>query len=102
VLALAAWLVAMWALLRMVLAAFMDPERRSLLWLLSPSMPLANYNRNNLRLFAACILFLVAMVILLNVLALTGYIKPTNRSAVNASGKLAFAVAIPVSTRLMW
>jgi hypothetical protein len=75
VLALAAWLVAMGALLRMVFAAFMDPERRSLLWLLSLSMPLASYDRNNLRIFAACILFMVAMVILLNVLALTGYIK---------------------------
>jgi len=62
-LVLAAWLVAMWAMLRMVFAAFMDPDRRSLLWLLSPSMPLAPYNRKNRRLFASSVFFGVAVVI---------------------------------------
>jgi hypothetical protein len=73
-LVLAAWLVAMYTMLRMVLAAFMDPEK-SIWWLLSPSMPLASYNRKNLRLFATCIFFMVAVVILFNVLFVTGYIK---------------------------
>jgi hypothetical protein len=72
-LALAAWLVGAFAHLRMLLAAFMDPEK-TILWLFSPSMLLASYNRSNLRLFAASVFFGIAIVILLNVLALTGYI----------------------------
>jgi len=74
--ALAAWLVAMWAMVRMLFATLMDPETRSLWSLLSPSMPLATYNRKNLLLFAVSIGVGVVAVIIFNVLGLMGYIKP--------------------------
>jgi hypothetical protein len=74
--ALAAWLVAAWAMVRMVFAALMDPERRSLWSLISPSMPLASYNRKNFRLFAVSMGFAMVAVIIFIVLGLMGYIKP--------------------------
>jgi hypothetical protein len=58
----AAWLVAIWVMLRMMLAAF---KKRGSLWLFGSSMPLASYNRNASRLFAASILFVIAVAILL-------------------------------------
>ncbi len=69
------WLVAAWAMLRMVIAALKDRERRSLGWLLGGSFILASYNRKHLRIFAACVLAAVGLVILLNVLFLTGKVK---------------------------
>jgi hypothetical protein len=71
----AAWLVAIWVMLRMMLAAF---KKRGSLWLFGSSMPLASYNRNASRLFAASILFVIAVAILLFSLTSAGYI-PRNR-----------------------
>jgi hypothetical protein len=71
----AAWLVAIWAILRMQLSAL---KKRGSLWLFGSSVPLASYNRNASRLFAASLLFAIAVAILLFALTSAGYI-PRNR-----------------------
>jgi hypothetical protein len=71
-----AWLVAAWAMVMMIVAGRKDREQLSLGWFFGGSFVLANYNRKYLRIFAACIFSLVALVIAFNVLLFTGHIKP--------------------------
>ena len=69
-----AWLVAMWAMLMMALAALKDPKL-GLGWFLSGSLLLADYNRKYFRIFACAVLIAVALVAILNLLLVTGAIK---------------------------
>jgi hypothetical protein len=66
------WLVAAWAMIRMLVAGFRAGERY---WLVNPKIVLASYNSTNLRIFAACIFVLIALAIAFNVLFIAGYIE---------------------------
>lgn len=70
------WLVAAWAMLMMIVTGLKDREQRSLGWFLGGSFLLANYNRKYFRIFAACVAAAITVVIVINVLLLTGRIKP--------------------------
>jgi hypothetical protein len=72
---LLAWLIGMWTILRMILAAWNAGQR----WfgLISPSIVSADYNHKNFRRFACCVAVAVAGVFALNVLWWTGLIKPS-------------------------
>jgi hypothetical protein len=69
-----AWLVAMWAMLVMVLAALKDPKL-SLGWFLSGSLVLEDYNRKYFRIFVCAVLIAVGLVAILNLLLVTGAIE---------------------------
>jgi len=71
---MAGWLVAAYALIRMMWAGF---KAGAGLWdILNGTAILASYNRKNFIMFAACVAVMIATAILYNVLFLTGRIPP--------------------------
>lgn len=69
---LIAWSVGMVAMTKMVLAGRKAGERW---WLISPAVAVAQYNRKNLRIFAACVFVIISAIVVYNALFLMGYIK---------------------------
>jgi hypothetical protein len=68
------WLIAMWAMITMIVAALNDRNQLSLGSFLSGSFVLADYNRKRFRTFVVCILIDIGLVILVNVLWLSGWL----------------------------
>jgi hypothetical protein len=69
------WLIAMWAMLTMIVAALNDREQLSFWWLFGGSFAFADYNRKHFRIFAICILVDVGFAALVNALWLMGWLK---------------------------
>jgi hypothetical protein len=69
------WLIAMWAMLTMVIAALTDRKQLSFWWFFGGSFVLADYNRKHFRIFMTCVLVDVGFVALVNALWLMGWLK---------------------------
>ncbi len=71
------WLVAMWALVMMMIGPLKD-ERFTLFRLFTGYFVQEAYNRKYLRIFAACIGFLLFLALVFNVLFFSGFIQRTD------------------------
>lgn len=71
---LAVWLVAVYAMIKMLVAGFQAGERLPMM-IFNPTFLVATYNRRNFRVFLACVLTGVAIAVVYDALLLAGYIR---------------------------
>jgi hypothetical protein len=69
------WLIAMWAMVTMIIAALNDRKQLGFGRFFTGGFLLADYNRKYFRIFAMCILVDVGFVALVNALWLTGWLR---------------------------